>query len=233
LDSLYSKSISEWATGSDSQPRNPSPKKIGIIFACYNDITWGEKVCNELLDICRRYRSLNDHLKDRYNFSLPIGLVDEATHHLDMHGHFWRYLEKLATTKFTYQYNNFVQMNAETSLEISDSSRQIAAAAQQDSASMKTAAYLTLAFLPATFVCTVFSTNVFNFNNFQSTSRDARVMSPGWWVFVLCCILATILTILIWYRVGTKRIRGYCIWSAPVRECSGSRAQSKAVFITS
>ena len=68
-----------------------------------------------------------------------------------MRRHFYGYLEKVTTTQFTYQYNYFAQKDEEATIQISDTSRQIAEATRQDSSAMKTVAYLTLAFLSVTF----------------------------------------------------------------------------------
>lgn len=75
----------------------------------------------------------------------------------------------------------------------------IAEASLLDALSMETVAYLTMVFLPATFVSAIFSTSIFNFDNWPSDGvEETNVVSPGWWVFVLCSGLATVITMLAW-----------------------------------
>jgi hypothetical protein len=212
LESFFSPYVVQWATSWNIQPSDGSQKKIDGIFEVYNNITWGEKVSNELMDICKRYQWLFEFLERSHDLPLPRDLLDEVTHRVGMHGHFYRYLEKVVTTQFTYQYNYFVQRDTEATIQISDTSRQIAEATQQDSSAMKTVAYLTLAFLPATFVCALFSTGVLNFQNFNSHDSAARIVSPLWWVFVLCCIFITAFTFAIWLLLVHKQKRGIAIY---------------------
>jgi hypothetical protein len=204
LDSFYSPYMTQWTTRWNISPRNDSPRKIDALFGVYNDVTWGQKGCTELLDICQRYQQLTDLLETKYALTLPRDFVDEASHRIGMHGHFYNYLEKAIETQFTHQYHYFAQKDAEATLQIADASRQIAEATRQDSSSMKTVAYLTLAFLPITAVCAFFSTSIMNFQNFGDADHPDRVVSSGWWIFLLCCILATVITLGTWLLLVKK-----------------------------
>jgi hypothetical protein len=209
LESLYSPQLTHWTSTWNIQPKDGSQKKMDSLFECYNDVTWGEKGCKELIDLCERYQWLAKLLEDKYKFAIPIDLVNEVAHRVGIHGHFYTYLQKVVTTHFTYQYHHFARKDAEATIRISDASRQIAEAAQQDSSSMKTIAYLTLGFLPVTFICALFSTSVVNFENFGG-SKDgaARVVSPGWWIFALCCVCSTAITFAIWARLVRRQRQG-------------------------
>jgi hypothetical protein len=75
---------------------------------------------------------------------------------------------------------------------------------KQDTDSMKTIAVVTLVFLPATFISAVFSTGIFNFHATDSPSNPRTVSKYGW-VYLLACVLSTVLTLIswsCWYRWG-------------------------------
>jgi hypothetical protein len=75
---------------------------------------------------------------------------------------------------------------------------------KQDTDSMKTIAVVTLVFLPATFISAVFSTGIFNFHASES-SDNPRTVSRYGWVYLLACVLSTVLTLIswsCWYRWG-------------------------------
>ncbi|PSN66492.1 hypothetical protein BS50DRAFT_589222 [Corynespora cassiicola Philippines] len=73
----------------------------------------------------------------------------------------------------------------------------IARAAKKDSCAMRTISVLTLIFLPVTAVSAVFSGTVFDFGNWGKDGEN--VASDGWWVFLVCCALCTMITIGVWY----------------------------------
>jgi Mg2+ and Co2+ transporter CorA len=68
---------------------------------------------------------------------------------------------------------------------------------KSDSQSMKTIAVVTLLFLPATFVSSVFSTGIFDFHAGEPADAP-RVVSSYGWVYLLVCLLATVLAVLLW-----------------------------------
>ena len=75
---------------------------------------------------------------------------------------------------------------------------------KQDTDSMKTIAVVTLVFLPATFVSAIFSTGIFNFHATESPNNPRTVSKYGW-VYLLACVLSTVLTLIswsCWYRWG-------------------------------
>jgi Mg2+ and Co2+ transporter CorA len=67
--------------------------------------------------------------------------------------------------------------------------------AKSDSSALKTITVITLFFLPATFVSTVFTTGIFNFH---AGEDSPRVVSKYGWIYLLVCLLATILTWCAW-----------------------------------
>lgn len=198
LESLYSSDLAQWLDGWGIRATEESGKRIDL-FSDYNDVTWGGKNCQELIDIGRQYLWLADDLDRSYHCEIPTKLVRDAVHRVEIHAHTFTYLEKVITTQFNYQYNYFMQKDTEATIQISKSSKDIAAASQRDSASMKTVAYLTLAFLPATFVSAIFSTTIFDFQKWHGAANSPQVVSPGWWVFVLSCATATVVTLGIWF----------------------------------
>lgn len=208
IDSLYSPWMTQWSNSRNIQPDADSDEKSGKLFECYNDVAWNAKCCDELLDICRRYQSLGDMLEWNHGLGPSRHLVDRVTHRVGMHSHFFSYLDRMVSTQFTYRYNYFAKKDVEANIEISRASKNISETMLQDSSSMKTVAYLTLAFLPATFVCALFSTTMFNFQKFRANSRSNRVVSPAWWIFVLCCVASTLMTLAIWSLLLFKRKRG-------------------------
>jgi len=233
IETLYPTAFTDWfkSWGLNSAATS---EQNGLLFDCYNDVTWSEKNCAELLKIVERYLWLAELLVSRnYQPSgprpllhnqqgkqirhpssirrtifLPLDLARSAHHRILNHSYMLAYIEKMITTQFNVQYNHLVQKDAEVSIQISR-------ATKRDGESMKTIAYLTLFFLPVTFVCAIFSTTVFDFGNWDiissSTGLDAaaseRVVSRGWWVFVLSCVIAMVGTIGAWFILVVKKRR--------------------------
>ncbi|OCK77682.1 hypothetical protein K432DRAFT_384474 [Lepidopterella palustris CBS 459.81] len=88
---------------------------------------------------------------------------------------------------------------------------------------MKAISILTLTFLPSTFVSTVFSTTIFDFQNWQSesggvsstTNGGGRVASPGWWIYLVCCVLLTALVFAIWFPWDRWSSRKFALENRP------------------
>lgn len=96
---------------------------------------------------------------------------------------------------FSVLFNLIVQRDSRLTFEV-------ARAAKQDSTAMKTISILTLTFLPATFVSAVFSTTIFDFQNWG----NGPVASKGWWTYIICCAVLTIITFVVWFRwIGHER----------------------------
>jgi hypothetical protein len=81
----------------------------------------------------------------------------------------------------------------------------IAMACKSNSRAMRSISFLSLIFLPTTFVSAMFSTTVFNFQawpndaNVTGDGGTGQVVSPAWWIYMVCCILLTAVTSGIWY----------------------------------
>lgn len=198
LEALYPSAFADWFKSWNLNSTATSEQNT-LLFDCYNDVTWTEKNCLQLRGICTQYLWLSEYLEKAYHHHqqiLPKDIVRDVIHRTDMHSHMIEYLEKMITTQFNHQYNHLVQKDAEVSIQISR-------ATKKDGESMKTLAYLTLFFLPITFVCAIFSTTIFNFENWDLT--QSRVVSPGWWVFLLSCLTAMIGTIGAWFLLIVRQ----------------------------
>ncbi|KIX00562.1 uncharacterized protein Z518_09627 [Rhinocladiella mackenziei CBS 650.93] len=195
LQALYPSAFAEWIRSWNINSAAKSTQNT-LLFDCYNDVTWIGKNCFELMDICRQYLWLSEYLEKSYHQTIPQSIVRGLIHRTEIHSRILEYLEKMINTQFSHQYNYLVQKDAEVSIQISR-------ATKKDGESMKTLAYLTLFFLPITFVCAIFSTTVFNFQNWHIS--NSRVVSPGWWVFVLSCVAAMIATLCGWFLLVVRQ----------------------------
>ncbi|TFB03496.1 hypothetical protein CCMA1212_004379 [Trichoderma ghanense] len=84
----------------------------------------------------------------------------------------------------------------------SQSTRELAELARQDSAAMLTIAAVTLLFLPGTFIASILSTTIFNF-----ADGEMQVYRK-WWVFPVTVVPFTILVFVLWFAwLGQKRGR--------------------------
>ncbi|KAL7915896.1 hypothetical protein GGI35DRAFT_10241 [Trichoderma velutinum] len=82
----------------------------------------------------------------------------------------------------------------------SQSTRELAELARQDSAAMLTIAAVTLLFLPGTFIAAILSTPIFNF------ADGEMQIYRKWWVFPATVVPFTILVFVIWFAwLGHKR----------------------------
>jgi hypothetical protein len=104
--------------------------------------------------------------------------------------HNLNYCNTISQTLFQVLYNRMLQRDARLNYKV-------ARAAKQDSSAMKTISILTLTFLPMTAVSAVFSGTMFDFSNWDIPGE--HVASGGWWVFVVSCIISTIVTVAVWY----------------------------------
>ncbi|OCL15159.1 hypothetical protein AOQ84DRAFT_435183 [Glonium stellatum] len=105
------------------------------------------------------------------------------------------YAQRRVESQFSILYNLIGQHDSHLSY-------QVAAAARRDSLTMKTISVLTMSFLPATFISTVFSTTIFDFQNWAQDGQ--RVVSLGWWIYLLCCVVLTALVFGLWYFWGLR-----------------------------
>ncbi|KAF1926682.1 uncharacterized protein M421DRAFT_422656 [Didymella exigua CBS 183.55] len=70
-------------------------------------------------------------------------------------------------------------------------------AARRDSGAMRTIAVVTMAFLPPTFLSAIFSMSFFDYTPGQGSSGWS--VSDKFWVYWVCAVPLTCLTLLIWY----------------------------------
>ena len=68
---------------------------------------------------------------------------------------------------------------------------------KNDTRSMKTIAVVTLFILPSTLLSSIFSTGIFNFQAKESAT-DPQVVSSYGWVYLLTCLLLTLVTLAAW-----------------------------------
>jgi Mg2+ and Co2+ transporter CorA len=139
----------------------------------------------------------------RKDFTDVVRRADINVHEMD-------YTQKKLQSQFSVLYNLMVQRDTRLNYEV-------AKASKRDSSAMKTISVVTLTFLPATFVSTVFSTTVFDFQNWDAL--DQSVASKGWWIYLLCCVLSTLVTFGFWYswirgaeKIGNKGTRKMRVW---------------------
>jgi hypothetical protein len=82
---------------------------------------------------------------------------------------------------------------------------------KNDTRSMKTIAVVTLFVLPSTLVSSIFSTGIFNFQANESVT-DPQVVSSYGWVYLLTCLLLTLVTLaawVCWYIWGNAWLDGF------------------------
>jgi hypothetical protein len=194
---------SGWTGSWGIQPLKESINKSSTIYATMDSVSWLHKNCRELVDIGKQFLSCLDGIDkhesetdDGRNWRLARYGARDILHRAELHRHMLSYLETMLASQFGLHGNLLAQHEAQSSLAISVSSKNIAVAGQKDAMSMKTVSYLTLVFLPATFVSAIFSTTIFDFQNWEANG----VVSPGWWIFVVSCGLATLTTLGIWFQ---------------------------------
>jgi len=188
--SLLTPESAEWLDSWGVQPRVLG-RKIDDLFSLYDDVIWGIKNCQELVEIGKAYMDLAREVDKAVQYSgdlqstkeriMPTHLVEGAIFRTELHAELLQYLQNIINMQFTHQYNH---------------------TAQEDAEATKTISYLTLIFLPSTFVCAVFSTTIFNFQNWKMTNRQSGVVSSGWWIFVLTCLILSLGTVALW--IGLK-----------------------------
>jgi Mg2+ and Co2+ transporter CorA len=113
-----------------------------------------------LINVGEQFLKLASQLEVSHHISIPKEEVQDVVHRAELHIHMLAYLERMLNSQFSYYSNLLVQEEFKSTMIISKSSKDIAAASQRDSLSMKTVSYLTMAFLPATFVSAIFSTTI-------------------------------------------------------------------------
>jgi len=171
-----------------------------VLYSIQNRLAASSRGCGDLTIICQQYMTFVKELKKQAGYEISLEDVQAALSRLDFANPFLGYLERMTQTQFTVLYNLLLREDTKVSIRLAETSKRIAEAAQKDSSSMKTVAYLTLAFLPATFVSAVFSTTVFDLQNWKSGSnQQLRVVSAGWWVYAVVCLLATGVTASVYY----------------------------------
>jgi hypothetical protein len=202
----------QWANLWGFKPVDPSANLSSTIYNAMDSVAWLKKNCCELVDIGQDYLDFVNEVRDTYHHKIPKDGVHDVVHRAGHHRHLLAYLETMLAGQFNFHSNLLMQHEAQSTMAISKSSQNIAAASQKDALSMKTVSYLTLVFLPATFISAIFSTTIFDFQNWNDGASSDPVVSSGWWVFVVSCIGATVITISVWFwwhRGDIKRWREY------------------------
>ncbi|KAF2432312.1 hypothetical protein EJ08DRAFT_142084 [Tothia fuscella] len=161
--------------------------------------------CDLLEVICDRYRKLSEGLDEKFSLRIDIIDTEEIENENQLAKLEVAYQDRVLQIHSTTLNNRLLQEDTKVSIEIAKASKDAAEAALKDSAALKTVAYLTLAFLPATFVSTIFSTTVIDFGNWGGKDgNDGRVISNGWWIYVISSIGATIMTLWVYFCWNRK-----------------------------
>jgi hypothetical protein len=181
-----------WLKSWNIKPTADSVNKSTAIYRAIDATRWLKKNSQQLIEIGKRYLDLATDLRSLYHYTIPKDEVHDIVHRIELNHHMLVYVERMLESQFHFHNNLLAKEEARQT-------GKIAVAGQRDSLSMKTVSYLTMFFLPATFVSAVFSTTVFNFQNWHSAVGSEAIVSPGWWVYLICCSLATIITIGVWF----------------------------------
>ncbi|KAF2662093.1 hypothetical protein K491DRAFT_279713 [Lophiostoma macrostomum CBS 122681] len=105
--------------------------------------------------------------------------------------------QRIAQSQLDAVYNLVVQRDSRTS-------RDIAQAAKEDSAAMRTLALMSILFLPATFVSSFFSMTMFDWQ----AERWSEVVSQRLWLYWVVSIPLTLIILTIWYFWHRRDIDG-------------------------
>ncbi len=127
--------------------------------------------------------------------------IDDVLRWLELEKAELEFLSSIIKNQSTVLFNLINQRDSRLNYSVARSSQQIAAASKRDSSAMKTISILTLVFLPGTFVSAVFSTEIFDFG--EGHAGYGRV-AKAWWIYMLCCLLLTALTVGVW--------AGWMVW---------------------
>ncbi|KAH8727393.1 hypothetical protein GQ44DRAFT_725279 [Phaeosphaeriaceae sp. PMI808] len=120
-----------------------------------------------------------------------------------------RHLRARAEVQLSTVYNHLAQKSNQINLNLAESSRQIAAEAQKDAATMKSVAVLTMTFLPATFIAVSLpnSKSVYPFALFATPGVVSLSPSQGaYWAVTLPLTLLVLAIWICWTWLTMKRI---------------------------
>ncbi|KAK0509623.1 hypothetical protein JMJ35_008017 [Cladonia borealis] len=114
-----------------------------------------------------------------------------------------QYIYKRGQAQMTAIYNYIAKRDAQSTLDISTTSRQIAAASKRDSSAMKGIALLTMVFLPGTYAATFLAMPLFDFSNVSG----APTVKTGFWIYWAITIPLTtiVLGVYLTYLVRIQR----------------------------
>jgi hypothetical protein len=178
-----------------------------IVYDSAAGASAGMQATSDLQSICEQYMESVALIKSYSGHFSRSKTVKDVLGTSNRNFQRFYHIEKMSQTQFTLLQHRMMQADSRIAIEIANSSKEIASAALRDSSSMKTLGYLSLAFLPSTFILAVFSTTVFNWQNWHSHD-GARVVSEGWWIYFITCVLATGLTVgtwILWRQGMTKK----------------------------
>jgi hypothetical protein len=177
-----------------------------VLYSLQKRISANSRGCGYLASICNCYLDFAADLQTQFHYKIPLDDAKEVNRRLSFTNTFLSFQDKMVQIQFTVLYNKILREDAKVSIKIAETSKSIAEASRKDSLAMKTIAYLTLAFLPATFVSTIFSTTVLDFQNWTPIDSAPRVVSGGWWVYALTCVLATAVTLSVYFSWPWNKI---------------------------
>lgn len=92
------------------------------------------------------------------------------------------------------QWNQIAQKDSTTNTKIARVNNMIAIETKTESIQMKSIALLTMIYIPLSCVASVFSTSLFNF-----PSDGQSIVSKYIWVFVVCSLVLTLVTVATWH----------------------------------
>ena len=94
------------------------------------------------------------------------------------------------------------QKDAENSIQLAESSTEIANKTRKDSANMRTIAVLGMIYLPSSFLSSVFSTVFFNID----PEARSLIVYKEIWLFILAAVCCTASTLALWAWFSGGRI---------------------------
>ncbi|KIX05297.1 uncharacterized protein Z518_06169 [Rhinocladiella mackenziei CBS 650.93] len=153
------------------------------------------------------HKSVLELYTDHTDASTAFQCIKDVLLTCEQHQAQTEYSDSIAESQSSMLFNMINQRDSRLNYSVAQSSRQIAAASRRDSSAMKTISILTLIFLPGTFVSAIFSTTIFNFNTDDEDAGRYGKVGSAWWIYFLCCVLLTLMTVGIWAGWMVWRLR--------------------------
>ncbi|KAE8382719.1 hypothetical protein BDV26DRAFT_288279 [Aspergillus bertholletiae] len=148
---------------------------------------------NSALKDCGNVQHLPWHKMDQ--------LLDNYEGHADAYLQAASFLQSRATTTAQLIADTFSFKNSHTAQEQSDYMLDLTSSTVDDSSTVRVITVVTLIYLPSTFMATLLGMNSF----FEMDSETHKlIVSPQFWIFVVCAVPLTAVTVLYWW-VRSKR----------------------------